>query len=453
MKSILSKVALVLAALAHTSNATANDCVCGFNAAANVDYFPNKVAPEFSVNFQIEYHLFYKKLTVIDNGVEYVTYAYLCGTQLPADANATNAIEIPIKSSAVTTTTFLPYIEYLNERQSLVYVGADATTFKPCLRKMADDNRLQSGWTLGSTELLTANATATARNGRGLDVVFMDSYAYKSSGLPGIVAGTLGSRTKSIYIPEQLETTPLGKSEWVEFVAALYNKEHDVTDLATRVNSQYDCVKQTLLDSPPSSTKKVLWGYCYYNSWASQTDCYVAQCPNYYCGLVADAGADLIDSANIYKTPSEMYALAEQADVWIYTDANWNQSSQYAPPFFEGTLKTQFENLTVVQNKQVYDILGSNWSDWFEDAKAQPGVVLMDLVQVLHADTYISSATRTKQFLRNVFTEPHASQAVRLGSACLNENAPLYTSWQSDFCALPATTPTTNPDKILCPAP
>ncbi|KAH9246591.1 hypothetical protein BASA81_015858 [Batrachochytrium salamandrivorans] len=453
MKSFLAKISFVLAALASTATATANDCVCGYDP--NEDYFPNKVSADHSENFRVEYFKSYKKLTVIDSGVEYVTYAYLCGTTPPPNATLANSIEIPIKSAGVTSTTLLPYIEYLNERQSLVYVGADETTFRSCLRKMADDDRIQSGYSFSALQMVEANTTAATRTGRGLDVVFMDSYNYKSSGLPAAITSALGSHTKSIYIAEQLETSSLGKSEWVEFVAALYNKEYDVVDLIARVEGQYDCVKDVVATTlaPSGPTKKVMWGYCYYNTWGLSTDCYAAVCPNYYCELVADANGDLIAPAFAYQTPSQMYALAADADVWIYTDANWNRTSAFAQPFFDGALKTQFQNLTVVQNQQVYDILGSNWADWFEDAKAQPGVVLMDLLQAIHGDHYISSTARTRQFLRNVFTEPLADQSERLGAACLNENAPLYTSWLTGFCALPANTPTSVPDKILCPAP
>lgn len=428
-----------------------NDCVCKYDTT--IDYFPNKIKPDYSANFRIEYFKSYKKLTILDNGEEFSTYLVLCGTPVPQFANVTNSIEIPIKSAAVTSTSLLPYIEYLGERESLHFVSAANTNFKPCLRKMYDQGMVADGTTFTVAKMLQANKTSFERIGGELDVVFMDSYNFKTALRPTLLK-TLGPRTKAIYIAEQLETTPLGKLEWVELVAALYNKEHLVLNLAGHLSARYQCVKNLVAKAAVAAApkKKVAWGYCYYNSWGSSTDCYVAVCPNYYCDLVKDAGGDLLTADQILLTPNQMFNYLSNADVWIYTDANFNRSSQYADPFFTGDLAVQFGELEVVKNKQVYDVLNSHWSDWFDDAKAEPGVVLMDLVQVISGNELISNADRKRDFLRNVFTEPLATQTARVANDCANVGDAYYTNWDTGFCTLPAETVLVpNADMDLCP--
>ncbi|KAH9261812.1 hypothetical protein BASA81_000468 [Batrachochytrium salamandrivorans] len=448
--SFLSKSAFLLAILgmlaATTSVEAANDCVCNYDPT--VDYFPNKIQPDYSSNFRIEYFKSYKKMTVIDSKVEYVTYAYLCGTPVPNLGNANNTIEIPIKSAAVVSSTFVPYIEYIGERESLFFVSADHTQFKSCLRNLYDQGRVVNG-TFNKAGILLTNSTAYKFTGAPLDVVFMDSYNYKNA-LRTTVTNTLGPRTKSIYIAEQLEFHPLGKLEWVEFVAALYNKEYLVMNLAADLNAKYDCVKDLVVASPPAVKKKVLWGYCYYSTYSSTTDCYVGACPNYYCDLVKDAGGVMVSNTTSRLNTTQMYDLAAQADVWIFTSDNFGQQGA-SPQFYTGDVKTLYDTLPVVINKQVYDYLGQNPIDWFDDAKAQPGVVLMDLTQVLYGDRYVSTTARKPDFLRNVFTEPAASSAPRLGADCNDTAAPLYTLWDAGFCAMPSAVElTTKPDIKLC---
>ncbi|KAH9246589.1 hypothetical protein BASA81_015854 [Batrachochytrium salamandrivorans] len=404
--SFLSKrvFALAVLMLATTGvDAASNDCVCKYDPT--VDYFPNKISPQYSTNFQVEYFGSYKKLTTTDaRGEKITTYAYLCGTPVPQGANVTNAIEIPIKSAAIVSTSFLPYIEYLGQRQSLHFVSAKPENLKSCLRKMSDQGQVASGLLLDADSMRKANQTAYSRTGEALDVVFMDDYNLYN-GVRDTMAQVLGPRTKAIYLGEQLETTPMGKLEWVEVMAALYNMEYAVLDIAIRLDARYNCVKDAVLANPPAVKKKL--------------------------------------------TPEGMRDLVAQADVWIYTDANWNRTSSYAPPFYEGSTMLEFKDLKPVANGEVYDILGSNFNDWFEDAKAQPGVVLMDLVRVLYGNKYINSTT-PRTFLRNVFNETMASQAPRLASECTNVSAPLYTEWHTGFCAVTNVTVVPNPNRVLC---
>ncbi|KAH9261799.1 hypothetical protein BASA81_000455 [Batrachochytrium salamandrivorans] len=439
--SFLSKMVFMLVMLMTMVSAEQNDCVCEYQP--EVDYFPNKISPPHSTKFTIEYFNSYKKLTVMDGLNQYVTLAYLCGTPMPDVGNATALVEIPIKSAAATSIMYVSLLEYLGVRSSLHWVERPYDNFKPCLRKMYDQ-----GQVVDEVNFPKINATAFERTGRALDVVFMDRYSYKYGKLPLQVNEQLNST--AIFVPEDLELTAFGKLDWLLFMSAFYNKERDVLQTFAQIESKYECVKSMVIRNPPLQSKKVLWGYCYYSIKTKRTDCYVAVCPNYYCDWIRDAGGDILVSKQAV-TPDELYALAAQADVWIYTNSNWNESSTYSNAFFEGELKEKFSTLAVVQNEQVYDMLGTSESDWFEDDKAEPVVMLMDLVQVLYGNEYepLMATGRKPKFFRNVFTSPKAYQGERLAEDCLDEATPVHGESYLGFCAL-AASPTLAPEPELC---
>ncbi len=131
------------------------------------------------------------------------------------------------------------------------------------------------------------------------------------------------------------------------------------------------------------------------------------------CGFVSDLSSrvEWWDAAKLTRANTD-------------TDGNWDETSIYGnPPFFQGTNEALFATIPAVVNKRVYDILGVFLTDWFDFRPAEPDVFLQDCAEAL----YHEYRTRTKKFIRNVFTEPAYPQTPRAASACPDPAAPLYT--------------------------
>ena len=172
---------VILSIITGTTATTGTGCVCNYNP--NVDYFPVKYQPDAAKLFTIEYFNSYKKVTATKapTGQTFVTYAYLCGTPAPI-VNETGAslVQVPITTAAVTSTTFLPMIEYINQQNSLVYIAADASTFTACEVALYDNKQLAAGYVYAvSSELSFIDKIAINRTGAPLDVIFMDDYYFK----------------------------------------------------------------------------------------------------------------------------------------------------------------------------------------------------------------------------------------------------------------------------------
>ena len=327
-----------------------------------------------------------------------MVYAYLCGTPMPVPADRTAlVVQIPIKTVAVFSTTFIPYVEYLGLGQAFEFISATPDTFTPCLIQQYNANRLQGSYDFPSVAS-AVNQSCYRSTGKGLEVAFLDDYfAFGTPYAEDSRAALTALGAKQIYLAQQEETTAFGQLEWVEYVAALFNKEFNATKLIDQLHARYNCVAKLVTDAPPVTRKKVMWGNCYTSNYLpvnTPPTCYAALCPNYYCDLVRDAGGDLLSSSGTLTamTVAQFAAMASTADVLVFTNANWNTTSQYNYPFFNGTHPVEIANLNAVRNKQVYDILGSNINDWFTSAKAEPGVLLMDLIQSIYGTTYIGKS-------------------------------------------------------------
>jgi len=462
--SFLKRGAFLLAvsmlSIAQTGTAVLNDNACVCNYDAETDYFPIKLTAEYATGFSIEYYKSYKKITAMLHGQPYVTYAYLCGTPPPPEASGDSLVMIPVNTSAITSSTILPLVEYVGARESLLYIAESEQNLPSCLRVLYENNLLLTpginfNYTLADLAP-EINQVAESLTGKKLNVIFMDYYTFEGYYGPTNTSAEyeliFGSGTQSILIAETLETSPLAIIEWTKVLGAYYNQEAAAQYAFSSIVARYNCVSNLVVANPPAQKMKVLWGS--WEDYGYATNYSLATCPNYYCDFIANAGGEILTAPaeylnNYALNDTQFYEWASQADVWIYVDGNFNMDTEYQGPFYTGERAILFASLPVIKNKMVFDILGSNINEWFEAAQAEPDVVLMDLEQALYGTTYIGS-DRAKVFLRNVFTEPAAYQGPAPTIDCENLGAALYTDWLEGPCYVSGSGVEEGIEPVLC---
>lgn len=77
------------------------DCVLNDDAA--VDFFPQKVSPQFSKLWSVSYHNTYKIAKNLDDGTTYLLYQ--CGTTPPTGVPANLTLPIPLQIGMALSTT------------------------------------------------------------------------------------------------------------------------------------------------------------------------------------------------------------------------------------------------------------------------------------------------------------------------------------------------------------
>eukprot|EP00475_Leptophrys_vorax_P042089 TRINITY_DN79414_c0_g1_i1.p1 TRINITY_DN79414_c0_g1~~TRINITY_DN79414_c0_g1_i1.p1 ORF type:complete len:582 (-),score=136.92 TRINITY_DN79414_c0_g1_i1:68-1813(-) len=431
-------------------------CFCGVNGTyynsqtgeafnQSVDYFAptGKVQANFSKIWSVSYHNYFKRIVVFLDGTfgqKAVIYGYICGapklsqaaknTQFndTADASIVYSIdvELPLQHIALYSTTFLPWVEYIGQRYSVVHVNADYSTFSPCVRAMFDA-QLLTDVAQGSYTLLVLNHLAT--NGpRQLDAVFQNSFGW--SGAYGFQAevnkfanASNVVDVKMIPVSEIFEDTYIATAEWVEYMALFFNREIAAQNIALNIYKRFNCtagiVKQLNYTKP-----KVLiasggtYGY------------YQLHCPEWKCHMVQNAGGQIIEYDSSYNDTDFILNVVSQADVWIYVDANWNASTVYNDPYLPSRIDL-LNQTQVFQNQRIFDITQHNFWDWFESGEAEPDVLLQDFVVALFPNMS-QTLNHTRKFLRNVFTEPSSTSYV---NNCSNLYSPRFNAWIDSGCA------------------
>ena len=113
---------------------------------------------------------------------------------------------------------------------------------------------------------------------------------------------------------EYLEKYPLGRAEWIKFVALFFEKEKEADSVFAVIEKDYLATMQLAVAAVQKPT--VLSGIVYGDAW------FMPAGKNYAAHLLNDAGLDYMwketDSNGFLELSFEsVYAKAKDADLWI----------------------------------------------------------------------------------------------------------------------------------------
>ena len=118
-----------------------------------------------------------------------------------------------------------------------------------------------------------------------------------------------------IYMNEQHERTPLGKSEWMVAVGEVLGCREEAEDLFGQIGERYESLRLAMIDV--ESRPKVMFNSPYKDVWFVPADkCYIV-------ALVEDAGGEYVCKGSNNSTSSRpisgesAYVWLSQADVWL----------------------------------------------------------------------------------------------------------------------------------------
>ncbi|MBI9053122.1 MAG: ABC transporter substrate-binding protein [Bacteroidales bacterium] len=328
----------------------------------------------YAKGFDIKTNQNYKLLTIHNpwQGAQKVEYKYLLvnkGSVVP-DVKADIVIETPVERVVCLSTTHIAFIDILNETQTVYGVSGKDYINNPKVRDRIEKNEVLD---VGFDNSLNYELIA------GLNPDLVITY-----GIGSQVAGynqklnDLGIKT--IICAEYLENHPLGKLEWVKFLASFYNKEDQANQYFENIETEYN----NLLEVVNSSIEKpkVLFGLPWKDSW------YVPGGQSYLAKMVEDAGGEYIWKENESResTPYDiesMFVLASKADVWLNTGSVNSK---------EDILKidTRFKNFEPFNKSEIFNnnnrINKYGGNDYWETGLVEPQLVLKDMIQIFHPE-------------------------------------------------------------------
>lgn len=299
-------------------------------------------------------------------------YQYLLvpvGEAVPQHDDKTQVIRTPLQTIVCTSTTHIPLLDYINETDALIGFPTTDYVSSESMRK-----RIDAG--------LVVNLGVD--KGMNLELLFslkpelVMSYTMTSD------LGQL-KKIKELGIPvvinaEYLERHPLGRAEWIKFMALFFNKEKEADSVFNEIEKEYLSVQN--LVNKVTQKPTVLSGIVYGDAW------FMPAGKNYAAHLLQDAGTDYLwkdtDSNGFLELSFEsVFEKAKEADLWIGV-GSFNSLKEIEAAESRYTMFKPFRNKQVFTYNARKGAKGGG--EFLELGYLRPDLILKDLVKIAHPD-------------------------------------------------------------------
>ncbi|MBX3053366.1 MAG: ABC transporter substrate-binding protein [Caldilineaceae bacterium] len=359
-------------AVAPSANLT-DGCVENHDPA--IDYFPQKTSVTVSSGFAVEYHNNYKVVTVTSpwqGSQESFRYVLVqCGTPAP-DGVEGAVVEVPVQTLVALSTTYLPHLASLGLVDRLVGLDSLLWTTTPEVVERIQAGKIAEvggGSSVNVEQLLDMEPGLVMAYGMG--VPEWDSHPLLlEAGIPTALNGDF------------VEQDPLGRTEWIKFLAFFFNKEREATQIFDETVASYQATAGLAMTASVLPT--VFLSSIYDGTW------WMPGGESYTAKLLADAGAVYLwaDSGAVGSESVDFESVFEKAgnaDFWLNPDNTaWNTQADVLQS------DERYGEFAAVANGHLYNnnaqVNANGGNAFYESGAAHPDVVLMDLVKILHPE-------------------------------------------------------------------
>lgn len=297
-------------------------------------------------------------------------YKYLLvnkGDAVPQHTADTKVIYTPIASIVCTSTTHIPLLDYLNESEKLI--GFPTTDYISSVktRALVDAGKVAE---LGAEKGMNIEKLAAAKPEMVMGYTMTADYGQlrkvEELGIPVVINA------------EYLEEHPLGRAEWIKFMALFFNKAQQADSIFQLIEQEYLVTKE--LANHTATKPTVLSGVVYSDAW------FMPGGQNYAAKLIHDAGCQYIWAADSSKgflqlSFESVYEKAHAADLWIGV-ASFTTLDEIR------NADTRYTKFNPYQTQQVYTYNArkgaKGGSEFLELGYLRPDLILKDLVKIAH---------------------------------------------------------------------
>ncbi|MDN5201524.1 ABC transporter substrate-binding protein [Fulvivirgaceae bacterium BMA10] len=335
----------------------------------SVEIYETKV--DFATGFKVSYFDHYKKVKIplpwqsADHGFEYLLVQR--GAEVPEHDENVQVIEIPLDRIVCTSTSHLPALDMLGIPEKLIGFPHTDYISSSSIRKLID----QGGVTdIGMEAGINIEMLMELDPGVVIDFAMGNNYdKYKSitkAGIPLVINA------------DYMEETPLGRAEWIKFMALFFNLEKKADSVFNEIKHNYDSLYS--IASKINQLPTVYSGIVYGDVW------YMPGGQNFGAKFLSDARGDYLwktnDISGSLKLSFEtVYEKANTADYWIgvgsYKSLKEIRESD-----------ERYASFSAFKNGNVYSynakVGEKGGSTFLELGYARPDIVLADLIKILH---------------------------------------------------------------------
>jgi len=287
---------------------------------------------------------------------------------LSTDTNNTHdALQTPVKSIVVSSTTHIAMLELLGVEDRLVgfpntdYVSSEKT------RK-----RIDQGWVtdLGHEEHINTESLLALKP----DVMV----GFSIQGNKHLFSIIRNTGIPVLINNDWLEETPLGRAEWIRFFGVLFDKEKEADSIFRQIEQEYLSAKA--LAAATVNKPSVLSGGLFKDSW------HLPAGESFEASFLKDAHMNYLwkhsrGKGSLTLNIEQVIDRGAMADLWI-------------SPSFHGSLSAiensheLYGEFKAFRDKKVYSFVNKRGATggliYFELAPTRPDLVLKDLIKIAH---------------------------------------------------------------------
>ncbi|HVS97621.1 MAG TPA: ABC transporter substrate-binding protein [Puia sp.] len=326
----------------------------------------------YARGFRIDYYPGYRDVSIFDrrNGRSDTLHFLLVekGVAPPAERAGLPVIVTPVQRMAVVSSMHIAMAEFAGVADRITGVGSIQYVNSPIVR---------SGIRAGKVKQVGIDA--------GIDneaVIAMHPGVLIAMSDPDAAGGAYKTLTDAgiPVLPDAdwLETTPLGRSEWVKLMGALVDKDE-------RVERKFDSLAQSYrrladIGRHASSHPTIISDMPFKGTW------YVPAGGSFMAQFFRDAGADYHWSdtkgtGSLALSFEAVAPIALKADVWLNLGNVDSRADVAAQDSRFTSLRAYRTDALYNYNRRIND-LGSN--DYWESGSMHPDLILADLIRILH---------------------------------------------------------------------
>ncbi len=327
---------------------------------------------KYAHGFKLDYVGGYKEIRIPGHGAggaDTLDYLLLpAGAAVPPGHAHAQVIRIPVKSMIVMGSPHIGQADFAGVADRITGVGEGQYVVSPIVRKGLLSGRVKQVGIDGSlnNELLVSMKPDILMTMTNPDAAFGQYRTITDAGIPVLPNA------------EWLETTPLGKAEWVKLMGAL-------TDREEIVNRKFDSVEQAYrrlaaIGSAAAAKPSVIIGMPFKGTW------YTPAGGSYMAELLRDAGAgyhwfDTKGTGSLALSFEAMVPEALKADYWLDVGDVDSKKEILSRDERFGSFRSFRSDHVYNYNRRVND---HDASDYWESGAVNPQWVLADLIRILH---------------------------------------------------------------------
>ena len=330
-----------------------------------------KVDVEYSASFAVEYYANYKVVHVsrpwpgAKSGYTYLLVQR--GTEPPQGIKADKTIQIPVNSLVTMSTSYLPCLEELGLLDTLVGHDAFAWVTSEAVNERIASGKMKevgSGQTVNMELLLDMDPDLIMVYGMGND---WDTHPkLEEAKLPYVINA------------EWNEATPLGRAEWIKYVAVFFNKEAEANVFFDHVVAEYTSLSEKAMAVAGKPT--VFAGAPYQGTW------WMSGGGSFAARYYEDAGtaylwADDSSTGSLMLDIETVYEKAGEADFWV-NSGYWNSLADAKAADERFAEFKAYKTGMIFNNNRRMGPAGGN--DYYESGPINPHKILADLIRIFH---------------------------------------------------------------------